>query len=155
MPAIATVRAAIKAKIETVPSVGRVYGRRRLVEKDTEMKELLITSDGKLLFWFVSLARDAPYNQKRLGSSQTQATYRFQVEAFLKFNDGDNSEELFDNLVEDVIEAFEADEKLGDILIEGGPLNWEADELAFYPRDGGVLCHYARLIFPARVQTRP
>jgi hypothetical protein len=158
--AIATVRAAIVTKLEAVSGIGRVHPRRRLIFEMAEEQEHL-HKDGRLHFWCVMMARANPFRQQRLGSGQSQATVRWQIEAWYAFRDAENTEETFENLVEDVVGAFEADARLESILgqsnrlIEGGPLDVEADELAFYPRENGTLCHYARLTLPTRFQTRP
>jgi hypothetical protein len=157
---IAQIKDAMVAVIEGVQGIGTVHNRRRLIEDDADIQEVLVDEQDRLHAWFVSaLAVGGTYTAKRYGSGQTQATVPIVVEGLLAFKDVDATEDTFIQLWERVIAAFEADEKLSvdgeELLIEGGPLNIVEADMRTYPDIGGATCHYARGVFPARFQTQP
>jgi hypothetical protein len=64
------------------------------------------------------------------------------------------------DLVERVIAAFRADKKLATgqatFVIDSGPIQWVDGQMRMMPpKDGGAVCHYARLSLRAREQTEP
>jgi len=74
------------------------------------------------------------------------------IEGFRSVEDGDASEQEFDDLLEAIVLAFDDDDTLGGAVVtcstdEGAGLQQEVNEYAMF---GAVLCHRARLILHTR-----
>lgn len=148
---LALVRTRIKNLVAGVTDVGKVHDYFRLATVEAEVQALFSTS-GVLKVWFVSLADQDPYTVRRLPANHELATYAFKVYGYQAVKDADGSEKTFADLVEDLIAAFRADKKLGDTVIEAGPLQWrQAGHRTF----AGVLCHYAELDLSVLEQVEP
>ena len=151
----------ILAVLQGVTGIGQVHDFFRLVTSEKGRNDNLV-SEGRVHFWVVTNTPANAYITRRFPASHSQATYGFEIHGFYAVKDADASEKAFRVIVERVIRAFEAgDKKLGNpSVIEAGPADWiegggpEADRTV-PPGEGGVLCHYARLSLPVRVQVEP
>jgi hypothetical protein len=139
----ATIRAAIAAKIATVPDIGKVHAFERYATRQNDFRDLY-TTGGKLLGWFVQWkgAEERP----RATDHNTEIL-RWEITGFMALEDGEQSEIAFGSLIDQLRTAFRNDETLG-----GAVETIEVDNRFGLQVDGiepvnfsGVLCHRARL----------
>lgn len=152
MPTLDEIRAAIKAKIESVADAGKVHDYERFADKLNDLKTLYIAGDGKLRGWHV----------RRFSTRETSAaigtyvvTHRWQIRALQAIEDGDASEKAFDTRIEALRTAVRDDEGLGrtdlTTVLDDGTAGIQVDDSgpAMF---AGVLCHFARLTLYTRHQ---
>ena len=162
---LADVRTKIAGRLATVQGIGQVHDYFRAVTTMAELNDWFRRS-GRLHFWCVSLAPSDAYvtvgkdGPGRFPSNYELAHYGFQIHGFYALDDANGSEKVFADIVERVIAAFRADKKLGDTVIDSGPLQWvegggPESMRMMPPGEGGALCHYARLALRVKVQTEP
>jgi len=147
MTDVATIRAAIKAKLLTVTDIGAVNDYEPYLEQQSALKALYVVQVAgadQLRGWqirrfsarqvFVDVGRWAVYTTWRL---------RF----FMALNA--ESEKIFDDLVEAASEAFRVDDNLGGAVFSS--INPESNEAGLQLEESipvffaNVLCHSARL----------
>lgn len=152
MATLAQIRAAIKAKVEGVPKIGRVHDYQRYDANATGLQGLYRTTiDGReqLRGWFVTrtaTAEDGPQVGRRV------ITHTWRLRGYMSLADGSASEKTFDDLVEALREAFRADETLGGTvastaLEDGAGLQLDEQVPVMF---AGVLCHMAALTLRTR-----
>jgi hypothetical protein len=159
---LAAVRERIRLTMAGVAGIGQVHKRVRAILDEAAVNSLALQG-GRINVWFITLADGDPYitvNSKgepgRNPANHELADYAFVIHGWYAADDADNSEEAFTNLVEAVIAAFRADKKLGNTVIDSGPLQWaEGGYRLMPPKEGGATCHYARLNLRVREQTEP
>ena len=107
------------------------------------MSEYVIATDAgdKLHVWQISLSDDAPYTEAaRPASRHALGTWKFSIHGHYGVDDENASEKAWAVLVELVLDAFRADKRLGNTVIDSGPPQWVAAE---YRQISSHLCHYA------------
>ncbi|MDR1995145.1 hypothetical protein [Azonexus sp.] len=136
----AILRAAIAAKLASVPGLGQVYNYERYAKSDADFREFYAAGD-RLQGWHVRrVAR-----RENAGSNEVLTTW--ELRGFMSIDDAAASELLFDELIDRILDAWRDDPTLGRAVL--------------YPRDGadpvpqledsgpamfcGILCHSARL----------
>lgn len=144
MPTYREIRTAIAGVMETVDDIGVVHERERYLKRAADL-EALFLSDGRIRGWVIRLATT---RRTRPTLGRYIVTHRWQIRGYMGFDDADESELLFDDLVEGLQAAFKADETLGGTVAA----TVLPDDLAGLQRDdsgpvmfSGVLCHSARL----------
>jgi hypothetical protein len=147
---LATVRASIKGVL-VAASGGKVHDYLRLIEAEKAIADELMVSK-KLHAWCITLDESEPFSEKRLPACHALADMAFVLHGWYAVDDSAASEKTWADLVEDVMDAYRADKKLGNTVIEAGPAQWRE---AGYRSYVGVLCHYARLTLSVRVQVEP
>lgn len=171
---LAQVRASIKTTLDgSVPpggggnlaAVAKTHDYFRTMGNNaTEIqRDALFVKNGVFHAWMVTLGDEDPFltvNSKgemgRNPANHEHGRYGFKLYGFYAVNDAAASEKTFQDIVESVVNAFRADKKLGDTVIDSGPLQWRQGGYATLPPgEGGVLCHRAVLDLPVRVQTEP
>lgn len=148
---IGAVRTSVAGVIAGVSGVGTVHNRMRLAALEAEVKALYVVGS-VLKFWAVCLADDDPYIESRRPANHAHATYKYSLHGFWAVDDATSTEVTFAGHVEDVIEAFRANKKLGGTVMEAGPAQWRESQ---YRTFAGVLCHYARLELAVLEQVEP
>lgn len=146
---IANARTRIVTLLQGVSGIGQVHAYMRWVEDDAS-KASLFVSGGRLHVWMLSLGGQ-PAQLQRFPANHTQGRLLFHVHGFYALDDSAATQTTFENLVAAVIDAFGADKKLSNSVIESGPAQWQADDEGGHRVFAGVLCHYARLALPVRV----
>lgn len=156
---VETVRAAIVACLQSVPNVGRVHAYQRYAARMPDLAAQYVGSvDGReqLRGWYVSRVsrlETAPVPGRR------SVTCEWDIRGYMALADADESERVFDNLVEAICEAFRADETLGGTVAatvfagegNGGPEAAGPQAVEIQPvMFAGVLCHGARLKLTTR-----
>lgn len=150
MPTLDEIRNAIAVRIAAVPNVGKVHAFERFAKAEKEFRTLY-ESSGKILGWNV---RRVTKKTASPALGRWQVTNGWQIKGFMSLDDAGNSELVFDNLVEEIGEAFRLDETLGG-LIDGTVLD-SPDVSGIQVDDSGpvmfagVLCHSARLALYTR-----
>lgn len=137
------IRTAIAAKLNTVVGIGKVQDYERYTDKMGALR-VLYTWEKQLRGWHVRRVRQRR-TSKSLG--RTVVITRWQIRGFLALKDQDQTEKVMDDLVDDIIAAFAADEDL-DGVVSDTVVN---DEAGIQLEDSGpvrfadVLCHGVRL----------
>jgi len=134
------VRAAIVAKLESVPNIGKVHPYQRYAD-DMEKLAQLFVIEKQLLGWYVARKGIA---EERDGC-QRRVTVDWQIVGFRGWSDADQSQLLFDDLVDAIREAFRTTKKLGDAEPRGpskAGIQVEDDDSVLF---ANVLCHRVRL----------
>lgn len=138
-----TIRAAIVARLLSIPDIGVVHDYERFARGEKEFRELYL-SGGRILGWHVRRVATA---EKSPVLGRWYTTHDWEIRGFMGLDDAGASETVFDGLIEAIRAAFRADESLGVVglatvdpavagiqVTESGPVMF-----------GGVLCHGARL----------
>lgn len=153
---LVNIRAAIVSILSGVTGVGPVYNRVRRTDLQADVQAMLTDANGKLAFWFVSLARGNPFSSiRRFPASHSIGTANFELFAYRALDDVNDSENTFHSHVADVMEAFELDanKKLGldpghvsnGVVMESGPAQWQTGG---HVSMVNTLCHQAVLMLP-------
>jgi hypothetical protein len=149
MATLSQIRAAIKAKMESVPEIGRVHDRERYAKDMAKLKALFEwpgEGSGKLRGWII---RRVSTRESSSALGRTHCLDRWQIRGYQGFSDEAASEIEFDDRIEAIRDAFRADETLGGVVSQTVD---PASKLAFIQVDdsgpvmfAGLLCHGARL----------
>ena len=139
------IRNAIKAKMETVANVGVVHSFERYAAELAGLRAMYV-SGGKVMGWYIRLQRT---QRASAALGRTAILHTWIIRGFRSFDDSAASELAFDDLIEALQEAFQADETLGQLV---GATVFEDQNVAGLQRDdagpvmfAGVLCHSATL----------
>jgi hypothetical protein len=130
MTHLALVRSALADLIASVPDVGRVHAYQRFASREAEMRERAFT----------------------LGTNVLRVNWA--IGGFMALADADQSELVFDDLVESIRDAWRANPTLGGLVApvaSDDEAGIQVDEIApvlFC----GVLCHAARLSLKTEIE---
>lgn len=165
---LVTVRAAIATVLGAVTGISgqaKVHDYFRMPKDPTEkdIETIAIGPSGRPHVWMVTLAEADPFitvnqtGQPGRRISGEDALYTFNLHGFYAHNDADASEKAWDVQLEAVLAAFRANKKLGlgFPFIEARPPQWVEGGYRFFPKEGGWLCHYARLVLVTKEQREP
>ena len=136
----AAIRAAIVARLQSVPGIGRVHAYEPYAASDAPFRELYAIG-GKILGWHLRRVG------RREVNDENEVHTDWEIRGFMALADGGASELAFDALLEAIFDAWRADPTLGGLAM------WPKDEGSFVPdladsgpaMFAGVLCHAARL----------
>jgi hypothetical protein len=136
----ATIRAAIVAKLKTVPGIGQVYDFERYGKSDKDFRALY-AADDKVLGWHlrrVARKESAIFNE---------VLTTWEIRGFMGLEDAESSELFFDGLIDAIGDAWRADPTLGKAVLYPQDDGQAVPELADSGpvMFAGVLCHSARL----------
>jgi len=146
MPALATIREAIRARLAAVANVGQVHDYQRYSPNAAGFNDLYGSTIGgqpQIRGWWIS--RYAVREESdALGRYTITNTWR--IHGYMSIADAAASEKTFDSLVEAVRDAFRADDNLGGVVSstvvdEGAGLQVDEQAPVMF---AGVLCHAAR-----------
>ena len=146
----AVVRALIDTIVSAVSGTQNVYDYERHVGDWSAMLDLFKTSADKWHGWTIT-CQSFPQVHTSIGTDKhIVRTYTYKVRGYYAFDDSAASEKVFMVIVEDVVEALDADSTLHGTGYLG---NDPADLTLYEPRFfGGVLCHYAEITQTAKEQ---
>lgn len=158
-----TVRDLLRTRLALVSGIGNVHEYVRWFDKRKAM-DTIAKNGGRIHSWFVT-NNTSPVNTSDLQAlSLKQRTYHYCFHGLMSVEDADETEILFENVVESVISYFEQEDQrklktagvqLAGLIVAGPPL-WNEGGHRMWPGDqGGVLCHYAKIDLAVRVQTQP
>lgn len=143
-PTHTQIRNAIAAVISGVTDIGKVHKFERFSKGEKDFRTQY-DYNGQVRGW----------NVRRISRSETPVAVgvhnvisRWRISGFMSLSDADESELVFDTLLDDLCSAFRADETLGDVVAStvldnpnvAGLQIEDAGPVMF----AGVLCHSAR-----------
>ena len=138
----ATVRARLDTVVSAVSGIQNVYDYERHTANWSAMLDLFKTSADKWHGWTIS-CQSIAQQWHEISADNILRTYTYKIRGYYAFDDSAGSEKVFMVIVEDVLEALDADSTLQGATYLLVP----ASQLTIYePRFfGGVLCHYAEI----------
>ena len=140
---LATVRAAIVAKLTAISGIGRVHNYERFATTNSAFAELY-ASAGKILGWHVRRVSD---ETRFLSFGLREVATNWEILGYASLSDADATEIALDTLVESIRAAFLADDTLGGAVVTITTPNAAGVQLADSGpvMFAGVLCHSVRL----------
>lgn len=137
------VRAAIVAQLNAIDGIGRVHAYQRYAADMGKMAELYKAEDGQLRGWLV---RRGTVAEKKAGSKHIE-TVRWTLQGFMALADANQTELLFDSLVDTIREQFRDNRTLGiagltTIGEDAAGVQVDESEPVLF---ANVLCHSAKL----------
>ncbi|MGB3749449.1 MAG: hypothetical protein WA961_14715 [Rhodanobacter sp.] len=146
MSAAADIRAAIIATMQTVPDIGMVQDRERYAKDMTALKAAYQAPGLGLRGWFVR--RQQIVETDRIQPRSVEYL-RWRIQGVMAFDDAGASELVFDDLIEQLRDAFRANDTLGGLVAQcalagGQDAGLQLDD-AGPVSFAGVICHGARL----------
>lgn len=148
MSALADIRTAIVATMNTVPDIGLVHRYERYAKLQNKFRTLYVTG-GEVRGWYV---RRTATRETSPGRGRYVVVHDWLIRGFMALDDLAATEETFDALIEAARDAFRADETLGGVIAgtnvdnRAGAQVTESVPVMF----AGVLCHSARLALTTR-----
>jgi hypothetical protein len=106
--ALRDVKARIATVLKGVAGIGQVYTYRRMLSAEKD-RELLVAS-GRLHVWFVS-RENTQLTDLGVNEGLVQQQDSMLIEGFMGVKDDDDTEEIFDGLVDSVLQAVNADRR--------------------------------------------
>lgn len=161
-------RAAIKALLETVANVGKVYDFRRRFTDEKSVQTLAmaeISSRKVVRVWMISpsLSNAAVVTgnpgHRGIGQQSTQTqdmgTFQFQIEGYLGVEDGQESEKVATDLAWTIAELFNSYAVIPSLSGAHFQGRMSIEEFKFAVLAGTYLCHYVRMevSFMGRIRT--
>lgn len=143
----ADIRAAIVARLNSVPQIGVVHAYERY-SADLAKLKAFYGYNGSIRGWFVR--RPVLAESGNLLSHTVEQT-RWHIRGVMALDDAAQTELTFDNLIESVRDAFAQDETLGGVVAQCSSPGNDDGESGIQLDDagpvmfGGVLCHSCRL----------
>lgn len=143
MPALSEIRNKIVSVMETVPNIGRVQPYQRYSNRQADLRDHYAFR-GEIRGWFITRVGFRESNQE---GGMRAIVNRWRIAGYMSWSDEATSELLFDGLVEQISDAFRAEQYLSGI----GAESWVRDLAGVQGEDigpvmfAGVLCHTARL----------
>jgi hypothetical protein len=147
MPTVQQIRTAIKAKIDTVAGVGPVHEYERFLKDQSRLVALYTSGNPKrVLGWHI---RRVSTRETLEDIARWVVLHGWRIRGYMGLDDADASEKLFDDLIEQIRDAFRSDDTLGGVVFSCvNPANDEAGIQVLDHRPVlfcGVLCHFAEL----------
>ena len=143
------IREQIKATLSSVDGVGIVHDYERWASTWQKFLELFKDADGKINGWVFSRVAMAKVLTSTTGEEKAHI---FRFMGVRGLSDDDATGVLFDDLIEDIVDAFAVDDTLGGTCEyctpEWGPMEGKAGmqtEKIEVRKFGSVLCHYGEL----------
>lgn len=144
---LATIRAAVKTTLEGVSDIGNVYDYERWAKDWQTFLSLFKDANNVINGWMFSRIA-TPQRQATLG--EKERAHIFALRGIRGLKDEDATEKMFQDHIEDIVSAFDADETLGGACLsinpDWGPMSGatglqitEVNNRVF----GTVLCHFA------------
>lgn len=146
-PTLTQIRDAIAAKVAGVSNIGKVHKFERFAKGEKDFRTMY-DHNGQIRGWNIRRIKRTETSQM-MGSSDVVNAWR--ISGFMGLSDVEQSELVFDGLVEDLCAAFRADETLGG-LIASTVIPMQNNIAGLQEEDSGpvmfagVLCHSARLV---------
>lgn len=146
MSSLASIRAAIVARLGAVANVGRVHDYQRYSANAagfTALYGATIAGTAQIRGWWVSRVATRETSEAR---GRYVIVHTWRITGYMSLDDAAASEKTFDALLEAVRDAFRADDNLGGVvdatvIDEGAGLQVDEQAPVIF---AGVLCHAAR-----------
>lgn len=143
--ALSDILAQIVAVIEGVSDAENVYDYDRFTNHWNAFKTRFQDSSNRIHGWTVSRTKTPAV---RSAMPIVMRHHTFTIRGVMGLKDEDATEKTFQNLVEDLQDAFEDQYRLGGYAENSGPLQVEVVENRMFCNK--VLCHYARLTYEVK-----
>jgi hypothetical protein len=145
MSAVADIRAAIVATMQSVPEIGVVHNHERYIKDMTGLRAMYITPEFGMRGWFVR--RHQVVETDRIQPRSIEYL-RWRIQGVMAINDEQASELVFDDLIEQLRDAFRANDTLNGTVAQcalagGKDAGLQLDDsgpVSF----ASVVCHGAR-----------
>lgn len=165
-PSYNDVKAGLVPIVAAAAPQAKVHGRVRWFEDIARFREITTGADGRLHVWYVTTA--TPADTPRLtGPTVRRRVYRYDIIGYLASRDGDGTENIMSAECTAILDALIGqpgrripdisgviglglDEDGGISVVENG--GGESGYRMYGAGENGVLCHYARVSVPVRVQ---
>lgn len=164
-PSYEDVRAALVTLVTAAAPTAKVHGRMRWFDTVATFTTIAKGTDGRIHVWYVTAGTPADTAQ-RTGITVKQRVFRYELVGFMSSNDADATENLMAAECTTILDALLAesgrklpvagvicagmDEDGGLAVVENG--GGETGHRMYPAGDGGVLCNFARITIPVRVQ---
>lgn len=140
------IRTQIYTILNAVTDVGKVYDYERWAADWSTFINLFKTTIGavdQIRGWEIG-RRSVKEERITLGisSSGNEKNHGFLIRGYMRVNDAEASEKIFNALIEAIATAFRGNKKLNDTARDHDFIQAEIIEFRLF---GGVLCHYAEL----------
>ncbi|MBL3601298.1 MAG: hypothetical protein JMN25_15775 [gamma proteobacterium endosymbiont of Lamellibrachia anaximandri] len=149
MADLKTVKQAVVDKLASVTGIGKVQGYERYAKRNSDM--LALYKEGsQVLGWYVRRTKTSESSDY---PGRWDRTYSWVIRGFMGLDDSEQTELLFDDLIEASCAAFRDDDTLGGVVDtciignEAGIQVQDSGPVMF----AGVLCHSATLALNTRV----
>ena len=142
------IRNQIVADLNTIAAIGNVHAYERYSTRQSDLQNLYLYN-GQLRGWYVRRVRRIERSPD-LGRYTVDQPWR--IRGFMALDDANQSELVFDDLVDAVVDTFRADDTLNSLIDsciienQAGAQVEDAGPVMF----AGVLCHSARLLLTTR-----
>lgn len=144
-----TIRAAIKATMESVSGIVNVHDYERFASRDNEFRQLFYDAPNDLINgWWFDRIRTAELDSD---IGEVRRIHTWQILGFRSLDDSTGSAKTFQAKVEELATAFRADPTLGGVIDDNknmdqsfGPVGLQIDNIEpvmFFK----YLCHRARM----------
>jgi len=167
-PSYEDVRAALVTLVTATVPAAKVYGRLRWFDTIATFTTIAKGTDSRVHVWYVTTGTPADTAQ-RTGVTVKQRVFRYELIGFLSSYDADSTENMMATECTTILDALLTepgrklpsvtgvicvgmDEDGGLAVVENG--GGETGHRT-YPAEGGVLCNFARITVPVRVQITP
>ncbi len=153
---LAPVRAAIKAKIETVAGVGLVHDRERYAKDQSALAALYKTAaqtGNRLYGWFISRVAT---RERFIDLARWVADVDWKIHGYMSLDDADATEKKLDVQIELMRDKFRDDDSLGGAVFslidehQENKVGLQVEEIGPV-LFAGVLCHRARLSLTTKI----
>lgn len=146
---LATIRAAIRAKLEAVADIGRVHDYERFAKEPAPFLALYKDPrDGRLRGWWFDRVSTRELDRD---TGTVRRIHTWRITGYLGLEDADATGKSLQDLVEAITDAFRSDRTLGgtvldlrDMTVEDAPAGVQVDAIDTVML-AGVLCHRAQL----------
>jgi len=136
---VSAIRTRIKAKLSAVEGIGIVHEYQRWASTWSKFLSQFKTESDVINGWMIT-RRATPSARDTMPT--LNRGHVFILTGFYGLNDDDATELVFQDMVEDIQDAFDSDVTLGGLVLKSGPLQVKVVENRTF---GNVLCHYAEL----------
>lgn len=105
---VSTIRTALAALISDIPNIGRVHAFERYAVQSAQLVELYVAEidgEAQLRGWYIRRVKTV---EERQGKHAWMDTHTWMVRGFMALSDADQSELVFDGLIEAVRDALRA-----------------------------------------------
>lgn len=143
---MSTIREAIRDTMVTVPDVGVVQLRERYAKSMDQLRAMYVAPGLGLRGWFIRRQQVVETDRVQPRSVEYM---RWRIQGVMAFDDDAGSELVFDDLIEQLRDAFRGNDTLGGLVAQcalagGKDAGLQLDD-AGPVSFAGVVCHGARL----------
>ena len=145
---LSEIRSAICEILSSVSGVENVYPYLRWSTDWKAFFDLFRRSDGSAGGWMVTRSSTG---EERAETAYVFRRHEFRMFGFLRLNDAQQSELVFQDQVEAICDAFRSNYSLNGTALNSGPISVDTVENRMF---GSVLVHWAELTLPV-LERRP